>query len=791
MMKNCCTKSKTFGPALGVGFKSLFTCAMAFAVSFGQAATNPKSSPVSSPPVAHERVEAKQSVLLPAFSPAQWDALQKKEASNLKGRLQIGTGRSFDKPIVVNSKNIAASDWTTLADGSHAWALSVTSQGALGIRLHLENISLPAGARLLVYDPANPNNAQNSLTPDTLGGRADAWTGTIYSDQVTLECDVPSGADTAAVQFTVAELSHLYLLPVNTSTLKEGTCHNDVTCFPAYATDATAVARMSFIDGGSSFLCTGCLLAVNSTNSDSALNSFLTANHCIPNQTLASTAEFYWLYQTSTCNGAPPALTNVPHTTGGADILAGSSASDFTFMRLRQSAPDGITPLNWSTNAPSAGDAMVCIHHPTGAYKRISFGKFINSTPNYWAVQWNSGVTEPGSSGSPLLDSSHSVIGQLNGGFNGPGSSCANPSAADQFGRFDITYGSIKQWLAGAGGTGGGTAVPNRGNYNGLFSDQSAEVSQQSAGAITVNVAGASRFSGRLQMPSGRYGFHGQFDSSGNASVKIARGLFKPLTMQLSGDAGQDGDRIVGTVSDGTWTAEVEANRDIFESRGSVSPEAGQYTIVIPGNGNSPTNPAGDSFATVVVDNGGHVRMSGTLADGTRMSQTTSVSKDGRWGVFVPLYGGQGMVWGWVTFESTDSSDLDGSVSWLKLRAFNTRLFKSGFVVDSTLVGSRYTRPPRGGTVLNASTLNLVLQGGGLNEPITTQIGLGGGRVTDLGGSKLVMSFSPSTGTFTGRLLDAQSFAPITFRGAVLQKQNSGSGFFLSTSQTGEVLLQP
>jgi len=149
------------------------------------------------------------------------------------------------------------------------------------------------------------------------------------------------------------------------------------------------------------------------------------------------------------------------------------------------------------------------------------------------------------------------------------------------------------------------------------------------------------------------------------------------------------------------------------------------------------------------------------------------------------------MVWGWVTFESTDSSDLDGSVSWLKLRAFNTRLFKSGFVVDSTLVGSRYTRPPRGGTVLNASTLNLVLQGGGLNEPITTQIGLGGGRVTDLGGSKLVMSFSPSTGTFTGRLLDAQSFAPITFRGAVLQKQNSGSGFFLSTSQTGEVLLQP
>src|SRR5207244_2868007 len=177
-----------------------------------------------------------------------------------------------------------------------------------------------------------------------------------------------------------------------------------------------------------------------------------------------------------TCNGAPPDITTVPHTSG-AELLATAYPSDFSFLRLRQDPPSGAAHLAWSTDAPASGTILVGIHHPTGAYKRICFGHPAGSNPDFWGVQWYSGVTEPGSSGSPLLNANHQVIGQLNGGFNGPGSSCNNPSAPDQYGRFDVTYASIQRWLGGS--SGGGTTFV-KGTYSGLF---------QSAGGVSKDRA--------------------------------------------------------------------------------------------------------------------------------------------------------------------------------------------------------------------------------------------------------------------------------------------------------------
>ncbi len=60
-------------------------------------------------------------------------------------------------------------------------------------------------------------------------------------------------------------------------------------------------------------------------------------------------------------------------------------------------------------------------------------------------VQWFSGVTEPGSSGSPLFNASQQFIGQLWGGS----SSCAEPYETDEYGRFNVTYSIIQAWLNG------------------------------------------------------------------------------------------------------------------------------------------------------------------------------------------------------------------------------------------------------------------------------------------------------------------------------------------------------
>jgi hypothetical protein len=66
-------------------------------------------------------------------------------------------------------------------------------------------------------------------------------------------------------------------------------------------------------------------------------------------------------------------------------------------------------------------------------------------------VEWNLGVTEPGSSGGPLLNTARQVIGQLRGGS----SSCSSPTLNDRFGKFGKSWDlhpqsayQLKYWLS-------------------------------------------------------------------------------------------------------------------------------------------------------------------------------------------------------------------------------------------------------------------------------------------------------------------------------------------------------
>ncbi|MCX6927448.1 MAG: hypothetical protein NT154_30220, partial [Verrucomicrobia bacterium] len=262
-----------------------------------------------------------------------------------------------------------------------------------------------------------------------------------------VECQVPPVVDVTMVSFRVTELSHffrsLFPQPAKGGAKGAESCENDVTCYPAWAGEASGVARITFIKSGGLYLCTGCLL---NTAPTTYIDYFLTANHCIGDQTTASTLEAYWFYQTSTCNGTPPSLGSVPRTTGGADLLATqtrAAGNDFCFLRLRSPAPGGTLYAGWDTGAPAGADTLTTIHHPAADYKRISFGNTTGNNANYWAMRWYDGVTEHGSSGCPLYSVGHRVIGQLWGGD----SDCANQPGIDDYGRFNVTYDAIRYWL--------------------------------------------------------------------------------------------------------------------------------------------------------------------------------------------------------------------------------------------------------------------------------------------------------------------------------------------------------
>jgi hypothetical protein len=113
------------------------------------------------------------------------------------------------------------------------------------------------------------------------------------------------------------------------------------------------------------------------------------------------------------------------------------------------------------------------IHHPQGGPQKISFGSIRayancnssgtdsftcsnagSTSSTFYAISWSSGVTEQGSSGSPIfLDNGHYLLGQLYGG-NG---TCDSPGT-DWYGRFDVSYnnGNFGQWLSAQGSTSSG-----------------------------------------------------------------------------------------------------------------------------------------------------------------------------------------------------------------------------------------------------------------------------------------------------------------------------------------------
>lgn len=356
---------------------------------------------------------------------------------------RIGVFRDLPQAVQVGGD----SGWLPTSEGGFVHALEVRSTAAEGVRIGIDDAHLPDGVALWVESTDDPSVRQGPYTRADVARIASRrlWTGTIWSGGVTLVCEVPPGVDPSDVSYRVARIVHAYERLASLPRAA-GSCHNDVTCQPAWSNEAAAVAGIADVGDDGFLYCTGCLVAPKDASDPDAY--FLTANHCVTKQSEADSAEFYWFYQTAVCNGPAPNPVQVPRSGGGADLLASATyfqANDFSFLRLRQQPPGGTFRAGWSVAAPPTSERLAGVHHPDGDYKRISFGNLFGyQSANFWNVRWSSGVTEPGSSGSPLFNAAHQIIGQLYGG----NSYCAWKYGSDQYGRFDRTQPVIAKWLA-------------------------------------------------------------------------------------------------------------------------------------------------------------------------------------------------------------------------------------------------------------------------------------------------------------------------------------------------------
>lgn len=312
--------------------------------------------------------------------------------------------------------------------GGQAAQFIISSEAAANLRalIQLEQ-ALPAGVELRVFAPMQADEIYGVYQASdfkVLEGskQLELWTPTLTGSQVGLEVFAPDGVDIGQIQLSVPQISHIdydfktsQFKLVDESVLKFSSCDVSMACASsAWQPTAQAVARYIFTNStGSSFLCTGTLLADKDTGTQ--IPYFITAAHCINDATLAASMDFYWFHQETSCGSGNASWVR---TTGGADLLASRTELDSSLVRLRTSPPIGVMLSGWTLNSLATSAPVVGIHHGLGYPKQFSQGNFVsyaNMSPttsgfmvtkdpagSFTQVAWTQGITAQGSSGSGL-----------------------------------------------------------------------------------------------------------------------------------------------------------------------------------------------------------------------------------------------------------------------------------------------------------------------------------------------------------------------------------------------------
>ena len=223
---------------------------------------------------------------------------------------------------------------------------------------------------------------------------------------------------------------------LDTQTGISGSCEVDINCPEGslWQTEKRGVAKL-VVNGIT--LCTGSLVNNTEHNGKPYL---LTAGHCVADQDDAWRTVFTFNYERSGCGSG---TASSAQTISGSDLISTVSGLDFSLVQLTVPPPPSYKPIYLGWDLDTTGiSSTVTIHHPAGDVKKISvdynapvignFGGGYDYMSHWRIIRWDKGATEGGSSGAPLFNQNHRIIGTLTGGD----ANCSKPEN-DYFQRMD------------------------------------------------------------------------------------------------------------------------------------------------------------------------------------------------------------------------------------------------------------------------------------------------------------------------------------------------------------------
>jgi hypothetical protein len=411
---------------------------------------------------------------LPAFSAAEVEQFDYNDAKN-------GHVPHFARNIATNINLNNAGTLINLPGGGTIWRVQITAAGAQGLIPLFDRLYLPPGATLHVYMPGREETL-GAFTHYNTPAPVSFCCGLIHGETCIIEYYEPAQQKGNGI-LNIDKVGYAYrwVEPL-TNNLKSGSgpCEVNVACSEGdnWGDQIKASAMILIVDNSGEANCSGSM--INNVRKD-CTPYLLSANHCTESGvTDVEFGEwvFYFNYRGATCNATSGPQTDVVN---GCQKMADSNdgdsatASDFLLVKLNNAPPlsFNIFYSGWdATN--TVPDSGVCIGYPEADIEKIStysspavstsWGNVAQNT--HWQVQWvtttnGHGVTEPGSSGSPLYSQNKFIVGHLTGGnscctVDGCGTNFpTGPDLPDLFGKIaydwtsdGVTPGTqLKAWL--------------------------------------------------------------------------------------------------------------------------------------------------------------------------------------------------------------------------------------------------------------------------------------------------------------------------------------------------------
>ena len=363
--------------------------------------------------------------------------------------------------------------YTLLPGGENIWRLHLKANDATAIMLYYSDFYIPEGGRLFIYSP-DKSQLLGAYTNRTHPSGGLFATEFIECDELILEY-VTSETSKEKPRIAIGEIVYGYNIAAlravcgTQPTGLSGDCNVNIDCEEgeAWQNEKKSVCYMvqKITGAPSCYMCTGALL--NNTAEDFK-PLILTALHCgYHNNTLFATQEdlqqwmFYFNRERDGCSNT--SLGKVVKSMTGCQLLAGTGLGGGTegmLLCLKDTIPaDYDVYYNGWDRSGDIATSGVCIHHPQGDYKKISTfdapiqsvtftGPFTCISNAHWSVVFREtangwGVTEGGSSGSPLFNEKKLVVGTLSGGpdYN---PICNYPWAANLYGKLSYHWDRYK-----------------------------------------------------------------------------------------------------------------------------------------------------------------------------------------------------------------------------------------------------------------------------------------------------------------------------------------------------------